>query len=199
MARRIKGIESKLIHSGEPEPLHRGRGDDADFPVLDLRDRRRQKLPRPALHPAQQHAQPRRAASQARGAGECRSCAGDWQRDGGDFLDAADDAGRGRASARAKLPLRRDLRPSHQRFSASSGTRWISSTRTSRPHGARWSARDTRAIYVESISNPLLQVPDLEAAVDFARRHGLVSIIDNTFASPINFRPAEIGLRFIDS
>ena len=53
--------------------------------------------------------------------------------------------------------------------------------------------QNTRALYVEAISNPLLQVPDLQAAVDFARRHGLVSIIDNTFASPINFRPAEVG------
>jgi len=39
----------------------------------------------------------------------------------------------------------------------------------------------------------LLQVPDLQAVVDFARRNGLVSIIDNTFASPVNFRPAELG------
>jgi cystathionine beta-lyase/cystathionine gamma-synthase len=52
---------------------------------------------------------------------------------------------------------------------------------------------NTRGIYVESISNPLMQVNDLQAAVDFAAEHGLVSIIDNTFASPINFRPAEIG------
>lgn len=51
----------------------------------------------------------------------------------------------------------------------------------------------TRAIYVESISNPLVQVPDLAAAAEFARRHNLVSIIDNTFASPFNFRPLEIG------
>ncbi len=53
--------------------------------------------------------------------------------------------------------------------------------------------QNTRASYVETISNPLLQVADLEAAVDFARRNGLVSIIDNTFASPINFRPVELG------
>ena len=53
--------------------------------------------------------------------------------------------------------------------------------------------QNTRALYVEAISNPLLQVSDLEAAVEFARRNGLVSIIDNTFASPINFRPAELG------
>ena len=52
---------------------------------------------------------------------------------------------------------------------------------------------NTRAIYVEAMSNPLLQVSDLQAAVDFAAENGLVSIIDNTFASPINFRPAEIG------
>jgi cystathionine beta-lyase/cystathionine gamma-synthase len=52
---------------------------------------------------------------------------------------------------------------------------------------------NTRAIYVESISNPLLQVNDLQAAADFAAENGLVSIIDNTFASPLNFRPGEIG------
>lgn len=52
---------------------------------------------------------------------------------------------------------------------------------------------NTKAIYVEAMSNPLLQVSDLQAAVDFAVENGLVSIIDNTFASPINFRPAEIG------
>jgi len=51
----------------------------------------------------------------------------------------------------------------------------------------------TRAIYVEAMTNPLLQVGDLVAAASFAREQGLVSIIDNTFASPINFRPAERG------
>ena len=51
----------------------------------------------------------------------------------------------------------------------------------------------TKAVYVETISNPLMQVPDLEAVVKFARSHKLVSIIDNTFASPVNFRPPELG------
>jgi cystathionine beta-lyase/cystathionine gamma-synthase len=51
----------------------------------------------------------------------------------------------------------------------------------------------TRAIYVESMTNPLLEVCDLEAVVRFARAHGLVSIIDNTFASPVNYRPIEAG------
>jgi cystathionine beta-lyase/cystathionine gamma-synthase len=51
----------------------------------------------------------------------------------------------------------------------------------------------TRAIYVESLTNPLLQVADLEAVVRIARTHGLVSLIDNTFTSPVNFRPLERG------
>ncbi len=51
----------------------------------------------------------------------------------------------------------------------------------------------TRVIYVETITNPLMQVPDLGAVVEFARSHDLVSMVDNTFASPINFRPPEHG------
>jgi cystathionine beta-lyase/cystathionine gamma-synthase len=51
----------------------------------------------------------------------------------------------------------------------------------------------TRAIYVESMTNPLLQIADLDAVPRFARAHGLVSLIDNTFATPVNFRPLEHG------
>jgi len=52
---------------------------------------------------------------------------------------------------------------------------------------------NTKAIYFETITNPLLQVADLKAVVEFAKTHGLVSMIDNTFSSPINFRPPEWG------
>jgi len=55
----------------------------------------------------------------------------------------------------------------------------------------------TKAIYVESISNPLVRVADLKAAITFARANGLVSIIDNTFASPINFRPIPFGFDLV--
>jgi len=61
---------------------------------------------------------------------------------------------------------------------------------------ASWKAKlraNTRAIYVEAIANPLMSVSDLAATTRFAREHGLVSMIDNTFASPVNFRPAEWG------
>jgi cystathionine beta-lyase/cystathionine gamma-synthase len=43
------------------------------------------------------------------------------------------------------------------------------------------------------MSNPLLQVPDHRQVVDFARSNQLVSLIDNTLASPVNFRPLTIG------
>jgi len=52
---------------------------------------------------------------------------------------------------------------------------------------------NTKAIYVEAMSNPTLQVSDLKATAEFAKEHQLVSLIDNTFPSPINFRPAEWG------
>jgi cystathionine beta-lyase/cystathionine gamma-synthase len=52
---------------------------------------------------------------------------------------------------------------------------------------------NTKAIYVETISNPLIEVSDIDSVVEFAKTNGLVSMVDNTFASPINFRPAEHG------
>lgn len=52
---------------------------------------------------------------------------------------------------------------------------------------------NTRAIYVEAMTNPLLEVADLKAVVGFARANRLLSLIDNTFASPVNFRPIEAG------
>jgi cystathionine beta-lyase/cystathionine gamma-synthase len=48
-------------------------------------------------------------------------------------------------------------------------------------------------IYVETMTNPLLEVPDVAAVVAFARQHALVSVVDNTFASPVNFRPLAAG------
>ena len=51
----------------------------------------------------------------------------------------------------------------------------------------------TRAIYAETITNPLMGIADHNAITAFATENELVSIIDNTFASPINFRPLEHG------
>ena len=55
----------------------------------------------------------------------------------------------------------------------------------------------TRLIYVETPSNPLLRVTDLAAVAGLARSRGIVSAIDNTFASPINQNPAALGIDLV--
>ena len=55
----------------------------------------------------------------------------------------------------------------------------------------------TRLFLAESISNPLIRVPHLREVVRFARREGVTSVIDNTFASPVNFRPLEAGFDLV--
>lgn len=71
--------------------------------------------------------------------------------------------------------------------------------------GVDWTAADdpaelsalirptTRLVYVETMTNPLLEVADLPGIAAFCRDHGLVSVIDNTFATPVNFRPVGHG------
>lgn len=55
----------------------------------------------------------------------------------------------------------------------------------------------TRAIYVETLTNPLIQLADLESVAAFAKKNGLISIIDNTFASPVNCRPMTLGFDIV--
>jgi cystathionine beta-lyase/cystathionine gamma-synthase len=51
----------------------------------------------------------------------------------------------------------------------------------------------TRVFLVETITNPLMRVGRLREIAEFARQEGLLSVIDNTFASPVNFRPLAAG------
>jgi cystathionine gamma-lyase len=53
--------------------------------------------------------------------------------------------------------------------------------------------KTTRAILVETPSNPLMRVTDIRAAADVAHRHDALLIVDNTFASPVLQRPFELG------
>jgi cystathionine beta-lyase/cystathionine gamma-synthase len=56
---------------------------------------------------------------------------------------------------------------------------------------------ETAAIYTESVSNPLIRVGDLVGIARFADDNGLISIIDNTFPTPVNFRPHEAGFDLV--
>jgi cystathionine beta-lyase/cystathionine gamma-synthase len=55
----------------------------------------------------------------------------------------------------------------------------------------------TRAFYVETMTNPLLEVVDLPGVAAFCRERGLTSIVDNTCASPVNFRPVTHGFDLV--
>lgn len=55
----------------------------------------------------------------------------------------------------------------------------------------------TKAIYVESISNPTIQIADLEAIAAVAHRYGIPVVVDNTVATPYLFRPFEHGADII--
>jgi cystathionine beta-lyase/cystathionine gamma-synthase len=55
----------------------------------------------------------------------------------------------------------------------------------------------TRAFYVETMTNPLLEVVDLPAVAAFCRERRLTSVIDNTCATPVNFRPVEHGFDLV--
>lgn len=56
---------------------------------------------------------------------------------------------------------------------------------------------DTRMIWVETPTNPLLKLADLAAIAGIAKRHQLISVADNTFASPIIQRPLELGFDIV--
>ena len=53
---------------------------------------------------------------------------------------------------------------------------------------------NTKVIYIETPSNPLLSLTDIRAVADLAKSKGIISIIDNTFASPINQTPLDLGI-----
>jgi cystathionine gamma-synthase len=55
----------------------------------------------------------------------------------------------------------------------------------------------TRLIFVETPSNPYLRVTDLPKIIEIARANKLLTIIDSTFATPLNLRPLELGADFV--
>lgn len=55
----------------------------------------------------------------------------------------------------------------------------------------------TRMIWVETPTNPLLKLVDLQQIAEIARRHNVLSVADNTFASPVIHRPLELGFDIV--
>jgi len=53
---------------------------------------------------------------------------------------------------------------------------------------------NTKVIYLETPSNPLLSITDIRSVAELGKRHGIITMIDNTFASPINQTPLDLGI-----
>src|SRR6201998_1627143 len=56
---------------------------------------------------------------------------------------------------------------------------------------------NTRMLYLESPTNPTLRVVDMKKSAALARQHGLISMVDSTFGTPINQHPAEYGIDLV--
>ena len=56
---------------------------------------------------------------------------------------------------------------------------------------------DTKMLWVESPSNPMLKVVDLAAIAEFAHKHNLIAVCDNTFATPIIQQPLTLGFDIV--
>ncbi|MGS2740075.1 trans-sulfuration enzyme family protein [Sinomicrobium sp. M5D2P17] len=57
--------------------------------------------------------------------------------------------------------------------------------------------KNTKVIYIETPSNPLLTITNIKAVAGIASKHGLVSMLDNTFASPVNQNPIDFGIDLV--
>jgi len=56
---------------------------------------------------------------------------------------------------------------------------------------------NTKMLWLEALSNPLLNIVDIEMAVDIAKKHNLMTVMDNTFATPYLLRPIEYGVDIV--
>jgi cystathionine gamma-synthase len=56
---------------------------------------------------------------------------------------------------------------------------------------------NTKILYLESPTNPTLRVVDLKKVAALAKKHGLITLIDSTFSTPINCRPIEFGIDLV--
>lgn len=192
MARTFKHIETRLIHAGEPDPLIHGA---VSIPIFqsstfqyagqgsyhDLRYIRLNNTPNhAALHEKLAALEAGEAAVVTASGMAVISTTLLALLESGDHLLAQDCLYGGTHDL-----LSTDLPGLGITFDPIDGNRPETWAQALRPR--------TRVLYMETITNPLLQVAELEAAAAFAKEHGLVSVIDNTFASPVNFRPLEWG------
>ena len=104
-------------------------------------------------------------------------------------LQAGDEVIATRQLYGGRYRLLRDILPAIRHRGA---VRRIRSRRNREDGGPR-----TKALYVETPTNPTLRLVDLQKAAAFAQEWGLISLIDNTFASPVLQKPLAMGFNIV--
>lgn len=56
---------------------------------------------------------------------------------------------------------------------------------------------DTKMVFVETITNPILKVSDIPSLIKTCKEKNVIMVVDNTFATPVNFRPLEFGADYV--
>nr|WKN38752.1 PLP-dependent aspartate aminotransferase family protein [Tunicatimonas sp. TK19036] len=97
--------------------------------------------------------------------------------------------------------LQRNLYGGTHHFVTTELERWgVTYTLVSEPETSQLEAAikpNTKLIYIETPSNPLLKITDIQAVAQLARQQRIISMIDNTFASPINQNPLALGIDIV--
>jgi cystathionine beta-lyase len=57
--------------------------------------------------------------------------------------------------------------------------------------------KNTKVVFIETPSNPLLKITDIAGVAKLAKKYGIISMIDNTFASPVNQNPIDLGIDIV--
>jgi cystathionine gamma-synthase len=57
--------------------------------------------------------------------------------------------------------------------------------------------KGTKMVFVETITNPVLKVSDIPSLIKTCKEEGAIMVVDNTFATPVNFRPLEFGADYV--
>ncbi|SUM74419.1 cystathionine gamma-synthase [Staphylococcus saccharolyticus] len=64
-------------------------------------------------------------------------------------------------------------------------------------HIEKYIRLETKMLYIETPSNPLLRVTDIKTSAELAHKHGLISVVDNTFMTPYYQNPLDFGIDIV--
>ena len=154
--------------------------------------------PRPGEHKGyeyspQRQPDPHRPGNLPRGPRRRRARAGVRLRAGRDHGRLRRPAEARRRGGRRRRPVRRHVPPARARCSSRGASSPGTPTTRRRPGSQTIITPKTKLVWIETPTNPLLQILDIAAIAEVAHKHGAMLAVDNTFASPYLQQPLQLG------